>query len=219
VLYHMATLVPPFYTSNILQLAGKICASDYDQTPLKHYSDRIRQIVVECLCIDPIRRPDICSVGQLCTDQLMLYTDRSCTTIQTLEKRLRQQDHQRELDLIKQQSQLQQQANYHQRCLSCSSTKESLVSNSGGIPDVSFDGTDGQQETLKPDTFTAGKSERKGDMFRSVVLFSVGLRNTGHDVERVRLQYCTAASQRFEQTSEWPPSFTTGFLRTVTELH
>ncbi|CAF1027205.1 unnamed protein product [Adineta steineri] len=155
VLYHMSTLVPPFYTSNILQLAGKICASDYDQTPLKHYSDRIRQIIIECLSIDPLRRPDICCVAQLCTEQMMLYTDRSCTIIQTLEKRLRQQDHQRELDLIKQQSQLQQQSNYHQRCLSCSSTKESLVSNSGGIPDVSFDGTEGQLDTLKPDTFTA----------------------------------------------------------------
>jgi serine/threonine protein kinase len=157
VLYHMSTLVPPFYTSNILQLAGKICASDYDQIPLKHYSDRIRQIIIECLCIDPLRRPDICGVAQLCTEQLMLYTDRSSTTIQTLEKRLTQQDHQREMDLIKQQSQLQQQSNYHQRCLSCSSTKESLVSNSGGLPDVSFDGTDGQHDTLKPDTFTAGK--------------------------------------------------------------
>jgi serine/threonine protein kinase len=157
VLYHMSTLVPPFYTSNILQLAGKICASDYDQIPLKHYSDRIRQIIIECLCIDPLRRPDICGVAQLCTEQLMLYTDRSSTTIQTLEKRLTQQDHQREMDLIKQQSQLQQQSNYHQRCLSCSSTKESLVSNSGGLPDVSFDGTDGQHDTLKADTFTAGK--------------------------------------------------------------
>ena len=157
VLYHMATLVPPFYTSNILSLASKICASDYDQTPLGHYSDRIRQIVVECLCIDPLRRPDICCVAQLCTDQLMLYTDRSCTTIQTLEKRLRQQDHHREFDLIKQQSQIQQQSHSHQRCLSCSSTKESLVSNSGGIGDVSFDGTDGQHEMVKADTFTASK--------------------------------------------------------------
>ena len=151
----MASLVPPFYTSNLLSLASKICAGDYDQSPLAHYSDRIRQIVIECLCIDPLRRPDIACVAQLCTEQLMIYTDRSCTTIQTLEKRVRQQDHQRELDLIKQQSQLQQQSYSHQRCLSCSSTKESLVSNSGGIADVSFDGTDGQHDTLKADAFTA----------------------------------------------------------------
>jgi NIMA (never in mitosis gene a)-related kinase len=158
VLYHMSTLVPPFYTSNILSLASKICASDYDQIPLKDYSDRIRQIIIECLSIDPLRRPDICSVAQLCTEQLMLYTDRSCTTIQTLEKRLRQQDQQREFDLIKQQSQLQQQqSNYFQRCLSCSSTKESLVSNSGGMADVSFDGTDGQHDIIKADAFTASK--------------------------------------------------------------
>lgn len=154
VLYHMSTLAPPFYTSNILSLASKICASDYDQTPLKHYSDRIRQIIIECLSIDPLRRPDICSVARLCTEQMMLYTDRSCSTIQILEKRLRQQDQQRELDLIKQQSQLQQQSYFHQRCLSCPNTKESLVS------DVSFDGTDGQHDSIKVDTFTAGKGRK-----------------------------------------------------------
>ncbi|CAF4801690.1 unnamed protein product, partial [Rotaria sp. Silwood1] len=154
VLYHMVALVPPFFTSNILLLASKICASEYDQTPLQHYSDRIRQIVIECLTVDPLNRPDICGIAQLCTEQLMSYTDRSCTTIQSLEKRLRQRDRQREIYFLKQQSQLQQQSNHHQRCLSCSSTKESLVSSSGGMADVSFDGTDGQHDTIKQDTFT-----------------------------------------------------------------
>ncbi|CAF0742121.1 unnamed protein product [Didymodactylos carnosus] len=121
VLYHMATLVPPFFTSNLLSLASKICASDYDQQPLKHYSDRIRHVIVECLCIDSNRRPDIYSVAQLCTEYIMIYTDRACTNIQKLEKRLRQQDSKR--------------LNYHQRCWSCSSAKESIVN--GG--DVSFD--------------------------------------------------------------------------------
>ncbi len=162
VLYHMVALVPPFYTSNLLALASKICISDYDQSPLKHYSDRIRQIVIECLTVEPLSRPDIFGIAQLCTEQLMLYTDRSCTTIQSLEKRLRQRDHQRELHFLKQQSQLQQQQqqqqfNHHQRCLSCSSTKESLVNSSGGIPDVSFDGTDGQHELIKQETFTMSK--------------------------------------------------------------
>jgi NIMA (never in mitosis gene a)-related kinase len=158
VLYHMVALVPPFYTSNILSLASKICESDYDQTPLKYYSDRIQQIVIQCLTVDPLSRPDICGIAQLCTEQLMLYTDRSCTTIQSLEKRLRQRDHQRELYFLKQQSQLQQQqSNTHQRCLSCSSTKESLVNSSGGIPDVSFDGTDGQHDTIKQEMFAIGK--------------------------------------------------------------
>ncbi|CAF4874343.1 unnamed protein product, partial [Rotaria socialis] len=76
----MLTLAPPFYTSNILLLASKICSGEYDETPLKFYSDRIRQIIIECLSIDPQRRPDICSVAILCTEQIMLYTDRSCTT-------------------------------------------------------------------------------------------------------------------------------------------
>jgi NIMA (never in mitosis gene a)-related kinase 10 len=118
----MATLAPPFYTPNLLSLASKICTGDFDQTPLGDYSNRIGQIIVECLCIDPQHRPDICSVSKLCIEELMLYTDRSCSTIQTLEKRLRHQDHQRELDLIKQQSQPQLQ--FRQRCLSCSSAKE-----------------------------------------------------------------------------------------------
>lgn len=152
----MAALVPPFYTSNILLLAGKICASEYDPTPLQHYSDRIRQIVVECLTVDPTRRPDICGIAQLCTEHLMLYTDRSCSTIQSLEKSLRKEDRQRDFYIMKQQSQLQQQTNYHQRCLSCSSTKESLISSSGGTVDVSFDGTDGQHDTIKAETSAMG---------------------------------------------------------------
>jgi serine/threonine protein kinase len=153
----MAALVPPFYTSNIYALATKICASDYDKAPLKHYSNRIQEIINQCLTVDPSQRPDICSISQLCTEQLMSYTDRSCTTIQSLEKRLRQRDHQRELYFMKQQSQVQQQSGHHQRCLSCSSTKESLVSSSSGIPNVSFDGTDGQHDTIKQDSFTIGK--------------------------------------------------------------
>jgi serine/threonine protein kinase len=159
VLYHMVALVPPFYTSNILSLASKICESDYDHNPLKHYTDRIQQIVTECLTVDPINRPDILGIAQLCTERLMSFTDRSCSTIQSLEKRLRQRDDQRELHLLKQQSQLQQQqsTHSHQRCLSCSSTKESLVNSSGGIPDVSFDGTDGQHESTKQESFTMSK--------------------------------------------------------------
>ena len=153
----MVALVPPFYTSNMLVLAKKICEGDYDQHPLKLYSDRLRQIVVECLTVNPSMRPDICAVAQLCTEQIMLYTDRSCTTIQTLEKRLRPRDNQHELYLLRQQSHLQQQlsSHQHQRCLSCSSAKESLVNSSGGIPDVNFDALENQQDALKQDTFTS----------------------------------------------------------------
>jgi hypothetical protein len=156
----MVALVPPFYTSNILLLAGKICASEYDQTPLKYYSERIQQIVIQCLTVNPLHRPDIYGVTQLCIEQLMLYTDRSCMRTQSVEKRLGQQDQQRELYFLKQQSQLQQQSFHHQRCLSCSSTKESLVSSSGGIADVSFDGLDGQHDILKQEIFPMSMLER-----------------------------------------------------------
>lgn len=157
VLYHMAALVPPFYTSNLLSLASKICEGDFDHSPLNHYSDRIKHIVVNCLTVDPTHRPDICGIAQLCTEKLMSYTDRSCAIIQSLEKRLRQRDDQREIYLLKQQTQLQQQqstSQSHQRCLSCSSTKESLVNSSGGMQDMSFDGTEGQHDLNKQEPFT-----------------------------------------------------------------
>lgn len=153
----MLTLVPPFYTSNILSLANKICSGEYDLAPLKYYSDHLIKIITECLCIDPQRRPDICSVARLCTEELMSYTDRSCAKIQSLEKSLRQQDHQREFELLRQQSQLQQQLAYHQSWLNNSNAKESSGGTNSSIPDVSVDVTDGQSDITRPDAFTAGK--------------------------------------------------------------
>ena len=155
----MIALVPPFYTSNILSLASKICEGDYDHNPMKSYSDCIRKIVIGCLTVDPNNRPDIYGISQLCIEQLMLYTDRSCGIIQSHEKSLRQRDTQRELSFRKQQSQLQHQLSnhQHQRCLSCSSAKESLVNSSGGIPDVCFEGIDLQHENSKQETFSMSK--------------------------------------------------------------
>ena len=74
----MVALVPPFKNIQIIfyYLLKKICASDYDQTPLNYYSERIQQIVIQCLAVNPLHRPDIYGVTQLCIEQLMLYTDR-----------------------------------------------------------------------------------------------------------------------------------------------
>jgi serine/threonine protein kinase len=142
----MLALVPPFFTSNLLLLATKICAGEYDRTPLNQYSSRIQEIVTECLVVDPRHRPDICVVAQLCTEELMTYTDRSCNTIQALEKRLRQRETNRESSLLKQHQQ------HHPRCSSCSSLKESFAGNSGGIADMTFDGADGSHEMFTPGT-------------------------------------------------------------------
>ena len=174
VLYHMVALVPPFYTSNILSLASKICESNYDVEPLKFYSDRIGQIVAKCLTINPVNRPDINGVAQLCMEQLMSYTDRSCATIQSLEKRLRHREHQRELQFIRQHPQ------YYQRCFSCSSAKESLVNSSNGLADVSFDGLDGQPDASRHDLNQSGKLHRSTDQETSPVLsFRCWVRNDG----------------------------------------
>lgn len=143
-LYYMLALVPPFFTSNLLLLATKICAGDFDHSPLAGYSQRVQEIVIECLRVDPQHRPDICVVAQLCTEELMSYTDRSCSTIQSLERRLRQREAKYESYVQKQQ--LQQ----HPRCSSCSSTKESLTHQSDGIVNTSFDGIDAGHDTFLP---------------------------------------------------------------------
>ncbi|CAF0932328.1 unnamed protein product [Adineta steineri] len=148
VLYHMAVLVPPFYTSNLLLLATKICTSEYDKVPLKSYSDCIQKIIHECLIVDPLYRRDICGIAQLCTEQLMSYTDRSCTTIKSLEKRLRERESKHERYILK------QQLNHQSTRLSCSSVKESSISSNSGIPDVIFEGIDGQNDISKQESIT-----------------------------------------------------------------
>ena len=171
VLYHMVALVPPFFTANILSLASKICDSSYDVDPLNYYSDRVGHIVTKCLTIDPVNRPDINGVSLLCMEQLMSYTDRSCATIQSLERRLRHREHQRELQLIRQHPQ------YNQRCFSCSSAKESLVSSSNGLPDVSFDGLDGQHDAGRHDLNHSGTLNHAIDQQTALIFIQVPITN------------------------------------------
>ena len=85
VLYYMIVLELPFNTPNILLLAGKVCKGDYDRTPLRQHSKQLQETVIECLIVDPILRPDISDIARLCTEELMCYMDRSCSTIQSLE--------------------------------------------------------------------------------------------------------------------------------------
>ncbi|UJR35895.1 hypothetical protein I4U23_028638 [Adineta vaga] len=149
VLYYMIVLVLPFYTENILLLAKKICASDYDRTPLSYHSKHLQEVVIECLIIDPILRPDICAIAQSCTEELMSYTDLSCNTIQTLEKRLRQREMNRESYVSKQEY---------------SSVKEPSMSDSSGIADVTFEGTtDEQHETIKQDSCSLSISTKSNN--------------------------------------------------------
>lgn len=92
----MVALIPPFFTSNLLALVEKICASSFDHQPLGFYSDRIRQIIVQCLIVNSDVRPDIFGVVQMCVDPLMTYTDGVCSTVQVLTHRLQQRHYQRD---------------------------------------------------------------------------------------------------------------------------
>lgn len=90
VIYHMAALVPPFFTSNILLLASQICGSVFDRTPLHIFSEKIQIIVERCLTIDPSMRPDIFGLANLCTEKLMIFTDTICASMKYFEKSLKQ---------------------------------------------------------------------------------------------------------------------------------
>ena len=89
IIYQMVALVLPFFTSNILLLATHICNGDYDRKPMETRSPGINNMISQCLTVDPQLRPDTYGLANLCTEKLMMYTDRTCARVESLETRLR----------------------------------------------------------------------------------------------------------------------------------
>jgi len=88
VFYQMATLNPPFFSSNMLTLATKIVASDYEPLPHGLYTDRVGKTVKSCLAADPDDRPDIDGVAAIISDVLIGFVDKLKLQTATLEKKL-----------------------------------------------------------------------------------------------------------------------------------
>ncbi|XP_061441955.1 serine/threonine-protein kinase Nek10 isoform X4 [Rhineura floridana] len=88
VLYQMATLSPPFYSTNMLSLATKIVESAYEPVPDGAYSEKVSAIIKRCLTPDAESRPDIIEVSSMISDVMMKYLDGLATSQLVLERKL-----------------------------------------------------------------------------------------------------------------------------------
>ncbi|XP_021244513.1 serine/threonine-protein kinase Nek10 isoform X2 [Numida meleagris] len=88
ILYQMATLNPPFYSTNMLSLATKIVGAVYEPVPEGQYSEKVSFTIKRCLTPDAETRPDIVEVSSLLSDVMMKYLDVLSTSHLMLEKKL-----------------------------------------------------------------------------------------------------------------------------------
>ncbi|XP_019391703.1 PREDICTED: serine/threonine-protein kinase Nek10 [Crocodylus porosus] len=88
ILYQMATLNPPFYSTNMLSLATKIVGAMYEPVPEGVYSEKVSVTIKRCLTPDAETRPDIVEVSSVISDVMMRYLDGLSTSHLTLEKKL-----------------------------------------------------------------------------------------------------------------------------------
>ncbi|XP_069716167.1 serine/threonine-protein kinase Nek10-like [Phaenicophaeus curvirostris] len=88
ILYQMATLNPPFYSSNMLSLATKIVGALYEPVPEGLYSEKVSFTIKRCLTPDAEARPDIVEVSSLLSDVMMKYLDVLSASHLMLEKKL-----------------------------------------------------------------------------------------------------------------------------------
>ncbi|XP_074939374.1 serine/threonine-protein kinase Nek10 [Phalacrocorax aristotelis] len=88
ILYQMATLNPPFYSTNMLSLATKIVGAVYEPVPEGLYSEKVTCTIKRCLTPDAEARPDIVEVSSLLSDVMMKYLDVLSTSHLMLEKKL-----------------------------------------------------------------------------------------------------------------------------------
>ncbi|KAK2526264.1 Nek10 [Columba livia] len=88
ILYQMATLNPPFYSTNMLSLATKIVGALYEPVPEGLYSEKVSFTIKRCLTPDAEARPDIVEVSSLLSDVMMKYLDVLSASHLLLEKKL-----------------------------------------------------------------------------------------------------------------------------------
>uniref|UniRef100_A0A452V0L6 NIMA related kinase 10 n=1 Tax=Ursus maritimus TaxID=29073 RepID=A0A452V0L6_URSMA len=88
ILYQMATLNPPFYSTNMLSLATKIVEAVYEPVPEGIYSEKVTETISRCLTPDAEARPDIVEVSSMISDVMMKYLDNLSTSQLALEKKL-----------------------------------------------------------------------------------------------------------------------------------
>ncbi|XP_076592372.1 serine/threonine-protein kinase Nek10 [Chaetodon auriga] len=87
ILYQMAALQPPFYSSNMLSLASKIVKAVYEPIEEGAVSERVTDMIRWCLSPDADQRPDIVAVSSRISDLMMRLMDGLYASQNTLERR------------------------------------------------------------------------------------------------------------------------------------
>ncbi|XP_034466014.1 serine/threonine-protein kinase Nek10-like, partial [Hippoglossus hippoglossus] len=87
ILYQMATLHPPFYSSNMLSLANKIVEADYEPVEEGAFSERVTDMIRWCQSPDAEQRPDVVAVSSRICDLIMKLMDGLYTSQNVLERR------------------------------------------------------------------------------------------------------------------------------------
>lgn len=75
IVYEMCTLVPPFYSSNMLTLAKKIVEADYKPVTEGLYSTQLLGVISSCLSVKAEDRPDVLQLSAQVTDKMLLHID------------------------------------------------------------------------------------------------------------------------------------------------
>ncbi|XP_035991213.1 serine/threonine-protein kinase Nek10 [Fundulus heteroclitus] len=86
-LYQMATLQPPFYSSNMLSLASMIVEGVYEPVAEGVFSERLTDMIKWCLSSDADQRPDIVAVSGRISDLMMRLMDGLYTSQYALQRR------------------------------------------------------------------------------------------------------------------------------------
>ncbi|XP_038566526.1 serine/threonine-protein kinase Nek10 [Micropterus salmoides] len=87
ILYQMASLKPPFNSSNMLSLASKIVEAVYEPIEEGAFSERVTDMIRWCLSPDADQRPDIVAVSSRISDLMMKLMDSLYTSQNALERR------------------------------------------------------------------------------------------------------------------------------------
>uniref|UniRef100_A0A3Q2QIU6 Uncharacterized protein n=1 Tax=Fundulus heteroclitus TaxID=8078 RepID=A0A3Q2QIU6_FUNHE len=83
----MATLQPPFYSSNMLSLASMIVEGVYEPVAEGVFSERLTDMIRWCLSSDADQRPDIVAVSGRISDLMMRLMDGLYTSQYALQRR------------------------------------------------------------------------------------------------------------------------------------
>ncbi|XP_068179667.1 serine/threonine-protein kinase Nek10 [Antennarius striatus] len=149
ILYQMAALQPPFYSSNMLSLASKIVEADYE--PIGGaFSDRISDMIRWCLSPGADQRPDIVAISSRISDLMMKMMDGLYTSQNALERRA-------ERDRMRAQQYFLERQKSRTSCCHSNPTQEiSPTPRCSEGPDHPSDGDICEAKAVKPRPVSAG---------------------------------------------------------------